>query len=527
MMRYLLVLVVILVFTGCSTHYQSTITPKEYKKFADADDALYYLASDDIKKHHGKTGFYPLPHYYDAFIARYELIKAAKKSIDMQYFIFANDEVSTLFIDEIIKAADRGVKVRILVDDLLLKYRDKVIASIAAHPNIEIRLFNPTKFRGTLGWVMMGLRLDKYSRRMHNKMLIVDNSALVMGGRNIQNIYFGVNRNDIFIDNDILAIGPLAADASNKFETYWNFKRSVDIHKIYKQRLYSREELEKMGKESLQRFKKSVYFEDITTRKLYAYFEQGDIPLIYARAKLYFDLPEKIITPADDAATHLSKLSGGLHSVEKSLIVINPYFVPDDEVMEKIKELREEGIEIYILTNSLATNDAIPVYAEYSKYQKKLLQLGVHLYEVKPHAVEYIFKSHKYTKMKFPKTSLHAKSMIIDGRYFIIGSFNLDPRSDKLNTEVVAYIDSKRLSELEKKLFDYFIEPENAYRLTLEKRAATQCIATCIPRDDTQVVWITIENGKIVKYHENDADAGFFRRFAASILRYIPLGNQI
>lgn len=362
---------------------------------------------------------------------------------------------------------------------------------------------------------------------MHNKMLIVDNSALVMGGRNIENIYFGVNRKDVFIDNDILAIGPLAAEAVSKFETYWNFQRSVDIHEIYKGKLFTEDEVQRIDFSPYYKFLESAYFQDIKERKLYTYFKQHNIPLIYARAKLYYDLPEKIITPEDDETTHLSKLSGGVHSVEKSIVIINPYFVPNEHVMEKIKQMREEGIEIYILTNSLATNDAIPVYSEYSRYQKALLKLGVHLYEVNPHAVEYIFKSHKYTKLRFPKTSLHAKSMIIDGKYFVIGSFNLDPRSDKVNTEVVALIESKQLSQQEKQLFDYFIQPENAYTLSLEKAAPQRCVVTCVPQDNTQVVWTTLKNGKKTKYYNNDADAGFLRRLAANILRYIPLGNQI
>ena len=525
--RIFIVFSIVFFFFGCTQHSTKEIKPKQYRAYHKASDRLYYLTSDDVASHNGKTGFYPLPHYYDAFIARMELIKAAKKTIDMQYFIFSNDEVSTAFMDEVIKAADRGVKVRILVDDLLLKYRDKAIASIAAHPNIEIKLFNPTDYRGTLGWMAMGFNIGKYSRRMHNKMLIVDNSALVMGGRNIENVYFGVNHKDIFIDNDILAIGPLVAEASNKFETYWSFKRSVNIKQIYKGEFYTKEEIQKIYFAPYHRFLQSAYFQDIKERKLYTYFKKHNIPLIYAKAKLYYDLPEKIITPEDDDKTHLAKLSGGIHSVENSIVIINPYFVPNAHIMEKIKQMREEGIEIYILTNSLATNDAIPVYSEYSRYQKALLRLGVHLYEVNPHAVEYIFKSHKYTKLRFPKTSLHAKSMIIDGKYFVIGSFNLDPRSDKVNTEVVALIESKQLSQQEKKLFDYFIQPENAYRLSLEKAPSQQCIATCIPRDNTQVVWNGTKDGKKVKYYDNDADAGFLRRLAANILRYVPLGNQI
>ena len=527
-MRYLLTTVLVLMFFGCSAHYKKDLKPQIYHTYKSTDDSLYYLASDDVKKHNGETGFYPLPHYYDAFIARLELIKSAKKSIDMQYFIFSNDEVSTAFMEEVLKAANRGVKVRILVDDLLLKYRDKSIASIAAtNPNIQIKLFNPTDYRGTLGWISMGIKLEKYGRRMHNKMLIVDHSALVMGGRNIENDYFGVDRDAIFVDNDILAIGPLAAEASNKFETYWNFKRSVPIEKIYTGKLYTKEQLHKRYFKLYSKFLHCAYIEDIKGRKLYSYFQSHTIPLMYGKAKLYYDFPEKIITPEDVEDTHLSKIIGGIPHVKKFIVIINPYFVPNERIMEKIKEAREKGIDIYILTNSLATNDAIPVYSVYSKYHKELLKLGVHLYELTPHAVEYIFKSHKYTKFKFPKTSLHAKNMIIDGKYFVIGSMNLDPRSNKVNTEVVVVINSKKLSAWEQAVFDYFTQPENSYELSLEKGASQTCIATCVPRDEMQVVWRGVKDGREVKYYDNDADAGFLRRLAANILDYIPLGNNI
>lgn len=526
MMRVLL-LVIASLFLGCSATYVPHATVKEYNTYKQASTAQYALASDDVTAHYPKSGFYPLAHYYDAFLARLELIRRAKERIDVQYFIFSNDEASVVFADELIKAADRGVKVRILVDDLLLKYRDKATASIAAHKNIEIKLFNPTRFRGTLGWLNMGLHISKYGRRMHNKMLIVDNSALVIGGRNIENIYFGVDQNDVFIDNDILAIGPIVAEASNKFETYWSFKRSVDVHELYKGKHFTREELDAIDFTPFYNFKKSAYFKDMQRRKLYHHFQKQSIPLYYANARLYSDLPTKIVTPESNSSTHLTTRVGGLHSIKHSLVIINPYVVPNEEFMKEIKQWRDAGIEISILTNSLATNDAIPVYAEYSKYHKALLQLGVHLYEVKPNAVEYIFKSHEYTKLKAPKTSLHAKTMIIDGKYFVIGSFNLDPRSRNLNTEAIAVIESEALSRFERRLFDYFTLPENSYTLRLEKHQKKRCVATCGVEETFDIVWESTEDGNSVKMRNNDAGAGFFRRLASNLLHYIDLGNHI
>lgn len=523
----LLIYLLPLLFLGCTAQHQTNVTFKEYDVHKQASPSLYSLADGNVSQHFPQTGFYPLAHYYDAFLARVELIKRAKKSIDLQYFIFSDDETSALFADEIIKAADRGVKVRMLVDDLLLKYRDKVTASIASHPNIDIKLFNPTSNRGTFGWIQMGLSLGKYGRRMHNKMLIVDNSAVIFGGRNIENVYFGVDKNDIFIDNDILAIGPLAADASNKFEAYWNFDRSVDIHDIYRGDLMTQEEIDQLDRSSFERFKKSDYIEDLRQRRLYSYFQTGKIPMMYGNAELYYDLPEKIITPEEDPSAHISTQLNDIDGIKKTLYIVNPYFVPNDEMMERFERLRDRGIEIKILTNSLATNDAIPVYSEYSKYHKKLLRLGVHLYEINPHAVEYVFKSHQYSKNRHPKTSLHAKTMIVDDRYFIIGSRNLDPRSDKVNTEVSVIIDSKPLSDFESSMYDYFIRLDNAYELSLQQAPSQSCVVTCVPTDGTQLVWTTRKDGEVVHYYDNDADAGFWRRLGANILRYIPLGNHI
>ncbi len=518
------------IFTGCSS---KTPEPQQsfkvYNTHKHASDTLFYLASDDVAKYAPKTGFYPLAHPLDAFIARMELIRRAEHTIDLQYFIFAEDDVSNFFVEEILRAAKRGVKVRILVDDLLFKYRDKKLASFAQHPNIEIKLFNPTEYRNTLGWISMGFDLGKYGRRMHNKLFIVDNSALILGGRNIENIYFGADPDDIFIDDDILAIGPLAAEASNLFETYWNFERSINIQDLYSGKLYSFEYVEKYNNQKYALFIQSQYFKDLFNRPLYNDFQNDSIPLIYGKSHLFYDLPKKILDPVEDESTHLEKhFEDSYDHVSKSIYIINPYFVPNERAMRKIAELRKNGIEIYVLTNSLATNDAISVYSEYSKYHKELLKLGVHLYELNPHAMRYFFKKKRYYKNKLPRTRLHAKTMMIDDHYVIIGSANLDPRSSKLNTEAVAVIDSKKLTAINEKVFEYFIDHKNVYKLSLEKAQKKPCIATCIPQyNEFDVVWRTTKDGKVLEYRNNDADAGFFRRLASNILRYIPLGNNI
>ena len=197
-------------------------------------------------------------------------------------------------------------------------------------------------------------------------------------------------------------------------------------------------------------------------------------------------------------------------------------------MMKWIKSIRERGVEIYIVTNSLATNDGIPVYSSYSRYQRKLIELGVHLYELNPKSFRYIYKNQKYRKGSIPRSSLHAKNILIDDEIFIIGSANLDPRSIKLNTEVVAVIHSKELAKVEAEVFEHITKPQNVFKLALEDVLKSECDDTCVlvPQPDKRVVWITKENDKEIKYY-NDGNAGFWRRFGSNLSAYIPVDKYL
>ncbi len=525
------VLFVVFVFlSACSSkHINTTETTVISKKYSHASDALYFLADDNVSAHYPQTGFYPLEHNYDAFSARIELIEKATKTLDLQYFIYAKDETSIAITQRLLDAANRGVKIRVLIDDLLERDDDKIIASLARHPNIEIKLFNPTHFRKLLGWVQLALNVNTLGRRMHNKLFIADNSAVILGGRNIENIYFAVDNERIFIDNDILAIGPLAAEASNSFETYWNSKISVPIETLIEdEKLYTLQEVQKEINRLVKEYETSAYVQDVLKRDFSHYMIMNSIPLIYGYAELYYDIPTKITASEEDTKTHLSEhLIPIVNSAKKSLIIINPYFMPNKKMIKGIEKLLDKGVKITILTNSLATNDAIAVYGAYAPYQKKLIKMGVKLYELSPYSFEYIYKNQTYRKGKIPRSSLHAKTMIIDDKIFIIGSANLDPRSIKLNTEVVAVIHSEELVKIEKEIFYKVIQLKNVYELGLEKRAPQQCIVTCIPQEDTQVIWKTQRDGKTIIHHNNDADAGFFRRLISNISRWIPIEKYL
>jgi len=530
-LHYITITILVSFFSACSTislHHNTK--EKVITKHHKSSSSLYYLALDNVSSHYPKTGFYPLTDNQDALMARIVLIDNAKKSLDLQYYTYADDAIGLVLLEHIIKAADRGVKVRLLIDDLLEKDSDAEVATIAKHKNIDIKFFNPTPMRKFMGWLQLGLNIDTFGRRMHNKLFIADNSAVILGGRNIQNIYFSADKEDIFVDNDVLAIGPLASQASNEFETYWNSFVVKDIKHIAQ----GQKALDyKLLKDKIFQITHSIhskeYVEEATKRDFMQSARKNKIPLIYGKAQLYFDMPSKIVTSEDDTSTHLSvKLIPYVLNAKKSLKIINPYFIPNKQMIKELQKLRDKGVEIYIVTNSLATNDGITVYGSYSKYQKTLLKMGVHLYELNPNSFSYLYKNQKYRKGKIPKSSLHAKNMIIDDEIFVVGSANLDPRSLKLNTEVVAVIHSKELAKIESKVFQTLIQPKNVFKLELEKNIIEKDdpVAKIIPLEKEKIVWITQEHNKTVRYY-NDGNAGFWRRFGSNLSRYLPLDKYL
>jgi putative cardiolipin synthase len=530
MMKNIFILFGVILLSGCSGTYIHSAKPtKVSHKYKQGSSSLYYLAKGNLENSGGKTGFYPLQNNLDAFVARATLIEHAKKSLDLQYFIYAEDDTAFAMTKLLLDAADRGVHVRVLIDDLLEKDQDVEIATIAQHPNIEIKLFNPTTFRKTAGWLQMAFNIDTLGRRMHNKLLVADNSAFVIGGRNIENIYFAADKENIFIDNDVLAIGPLALEASNEFETYWNspVSKRVDEIAFHKTTKKEYETLKKKIGETVKSIPYGAYIEEASNRVFAKSAAKEQIPLIYGDAKIYFDIPTKIVTKEDDTSSHLStQVVPYIKNAKKSLHIINPYFIPNEKFMKTLKMLRARGVEIYILTNSLATNDGIPVYSAYSQYQKELIEIGIHMYELNPEAFSYLYKKQKYRKGSIPRSSLHAKSMVIDGEIFIIGSANLDPRSIKLNTEVVAVIHSKELAEIEIDVFENAVKPQNVFKISLEDAPQKPCIATCVPQEKKRVVWTTQKDGKTLRY-SNDGNAGFWRILGSNLSVYIPMDKYL
>ncbi len=507
-----LFVIILLINTGCSTKHISVDKDREVHLSAKESNILYKYAKDDIESHAPMSGYYPLANHLDSLSARVMLAKVATKSIKLQYFTFHSDDSGRLLLHSVLEAAERGVKVEMLIDDIELNELDKLFASINNHPNITFRTFNPTNTRAYLHYVEIGLNSGTLGRRMHNKAFIVDNSMAVFGGRNIGDIYFGLDTKNYFIDNDILVAGPFVNELTNQFEHYFSSRFSVNFENIYKASIKDIKKKREIYKELLNSEEYKHFFDVVSKRSFVEKFRSKELPLYFASATLYYDMPEKIATDSKDRTHHIKGSVDKKYIPEKSLVIVNPYFIPNEESIKNFKDLRDRGVEVSILTNSLESTDGIAVYAYYSEYQEELLKMGVKLFETHPYAFKNELLAQAYNTEKIiPEAGLHAKTIIIDGKYFIIGSRNLDPRSRNLNTELIAVIENEELCEYEKKIFDYITTPQNAYNLTLE-----------CEEDDCEVLWHASIDGED-KVFDSDGDAGFWDKIKVFIAKLIPM----
>ena len=527
---YWFLLPLFVLFDGCAYKHHQDI-PAEKIVMKAPNDMFYSYGKTDVHTQLPKSGFYPLPSALESLAARIFLMQHAQKSIDLQYYLIGFDEVGDLIFKSALDAADRGVKVRILLDDMDLSDRDERLAMLDAHENVEIRVFNPTYFRGPLKYVEIGFRSNSVGRRMHIKSFNVDNSAIILGGRNLENSYFGADETHMFLDNDILGIGPISSQLTYEFDTYWSSKNVYSLKEIgVADKHGNLDYLRQKAAKFAQQYDNTMYVKSAVETDFSKAFKAKALELTFAEGNIYYDDATKVSTDAYDKSTHLiEQLKPYILNTTKSLRIINPYFVPNEDLMAFFKELREKDVEIYILTNSLPSADAPFVYAFYKQYQKPLLEMGVHLYEVKSSGFKKSAYSHKFREATghYLSLQLHAKTMLIDDETLIVGSMNLDPRSNYLNAEIVALIESRTLAERMKPLFDTAFDTRNVFKLALEPVAPYKEAGTGrLVEGESEIVWLSEENNVTIKYY-NDAGASFTNRLKANLLYYLPIGGTI
>ncbi|MBW1819435.1 MAG: phospholipase D family protein, partial [Deltaproteobacteria bacterium] len=500
---------------GCATLPTNVDRPVS-RAYTDTDDTVFgKIRRDEMLAHPGKSGFLLLGDGLDAFVARAILAQGAEKSLDAQYYLFHDDLVGALFIDLLLKAADRGVRVRLLVDDMALEGRDVGAAALDSHPNMEVRIFNP--FSRKVGRLSQYVtRYGSVTRRMHNKSFTADNQATILGGRNIGDEYFEADPALSFADLDVLAIGPVSREVSASFDKYWNSELAYPALSL-KGEPPAPEEIQE-GRahldELIRQQAESPYLRALRDSNLARALRAGSVKFHWGEAEVVYDQPEKLLHDFSETEYHLApRLAPYLDGIGEELIIFSPYFVPGKEGTAFLKDMSERGVRVRILTNSLASTDVGIVHAGYAKYRKDLLRSGVELYEMNK-KLERGERKEKKGPHGSSKASLHAKSFIFDRRQVFIGSLNLDPRALLHNTEIGVVLTSVDMARDMVEWFEENIE-KIAFRLELQA-------------DETgyeRILWHGLEAGKPVVYTV-DPHTGFWRRLGIGFMSLLPIESQ-
>lgn len=439
--RILLLLLFAAAFSGCAT--VSFEEPKSYSETitATADTRLGEGVSQWADTHGGLSGFYPLSQGMDALGVRVRLAEIAEKSIDLQYFLMKDDTAGAVMMNALLKAADRGVRVRFLLDDIFTTAQDRVLLLLDQHPNIEVRLFNPISRRGFSNLNFIA-DFRQANRRMHNKSFTVDNQISIVGGRNIADEYFQLKTESVFVDFDVLAMGTIAGEISQSFDIYWNHSRAVPMHQIAVNKTNEKLETVRAGiAEEFDGIYDTVYKQALESQLLQDLMADRQ-PLFAADARVLSDSPDKLINDIHEDHMRLATdLLDVLLSARQEIIFISPYYVPGDGGVQLVRDLLEKGIRVIILTNSLASNNHVPVHSGYARYRKDVIRSGAELYEARANAAREL----QETEAGPEALTLHTKAFLIDRRYLFVGSLNLDPRSIAINAEMGLLIDSAEM----------------------------------------------------------------------------------
>jgi len=458
----------------------------------------------------GRSGFRLLANGLDAFVARATLIELAERTLDLQYYIFHPDQTGSLVTDRLVAAADRGVRVRLLLDDWgTMDKDDAAVAALDAHPQIEIRLFNPYIHRTGLGWLAeLVTSFTRVNRRMHNKQLIADGAGVVLGGRNIGDEYFSLGELD-FQDVDVLAVGPVVQQSAQSFESYWNSEFAVPVDRVahlgpdHEESAAARQALQ----QRCERLADSPYGQALAGSSLATELRSQGPHLHWAEARIIADPPEKLKKPPGTRSDAFlgGQLSPYARAVRSDMLVVSPYFVPGKDGVAFFGEQRRGGVDVRVLTNSLAATDVWLVHAGCMKYRRPLLQAGVRLYELRPEAAGSKGPRASGITIGSSRASLHAKTFVFDRTSVFIGSVNIDARSLEQNTEVGVLVQSPDLAAEVAGLFDRWASPALSYEVTLGASGRLE--------------W----TGGFT----NEPNAGFWRPLGAKFFSHLPIESLI
>lgn len=507
----------ILLMTACAALPQAE-RPVTHAYTDTADTKLARALAAQLSLHPGQSGFYPLLQGVDAFTARIALTRDAQKSLDLQYYIYHEDTTGMVLLGELLAAAERGVRIRLLLDDVHTEGKDEVLAILDSHPNIEVRLFNPFANRSARWLDFLG-DFSRINRRMHNKSMTADNQVTIVGGRNIGDEYFSAKSDLDFSDLDLFAIGPIVKEVSKSFDDYWNSPLAYPASAFadIKPGKADVQALRAQIDDEVKKLRSTPYVRALEQTDLAKELGRGPPPSYWGKARVIVDPPEKMSMPPERNRTLvISKLATVLDQAQKELILVSPYFIPGDDGVRWIGGMVKRGVQVTVITNSFAATDVTAVHAGYTAYRRKLLKAGVKLYEMKP--IVYRDKSLRGRQLGLSgssRSSLHAKAYMMDRRVLFVGSLNLDGRSALLNTELGVVLESEALC---KALY------ENAWKELLDVSYRVQLV-----RDqygDEEIVWDTHEEGKDVRF-DSEPGMGMLDHLMQGVLRLLPVEDQL
>ncbi len=508
----------VLTLSACSTLPKQQTQPVEYAFNTPTDDtSLAKIVLPLREQNPNLTGYHVLYDPLEALAARIELINKAEKSLDLQYYIWDNDKIGALALHAMIKAADRGVKIRLLVDDNNAKKMEGIYMALDQHANIDVKLYNPYRFRHFRP-VDMVLDLKRINRRMHNKSFIADNQIALIGGRNMSNQYYNVSDNYQFSDVDVMLVGAASDEIIHSFDEYWNDDYAFPVRQLVNPRHYSlrfdslKQQLDDYNQEAtvvnyLDLANRSHAFDDWLNNKI-----QFD----WVKAEVVKDSPSKIKSKAKKEEHLNFQLLNRLDKPEQSVDIVSAYFVPEKQGAERLKNLSADGVKVRVLTNSFQANDVPLVHAFYSKYRQDLLEHDVQLYEFlsRPDAenlntnTKELAEKSKVSLKGLSRSSLHAKLMAIDEKQVFIGSFNFDPRSAYLNTEIGVLLNSPRLAKAIHYTMDENLS-KYAYKLVLNA--------------DQQINWkIKLSNGQ-TRIYPREPKIKWWQKAGVKFVSWLPL----
>lgn len=472
------------------------------------ETALDRLVAPLLAGRTGQSGLTLLDDNLDAFAIRALSARHAGRSIDLQYYIWKDDLTGRLLRREILAAADRGVRVRLLLDDINVHGHDDTYLTLDTHPNIEVRLYNPSRNRaGTLiRGIEMALRAVSITRRMHNKAWIVDGRLAIIGGRNIGDAYFDAATAANFHDLDMLALGAVVEQAEGVFDEFWNSKAVIPIGALGTSRESALPALRQRLIELTSDPRALPYTDRVAKNETVSgMLTSGGAIHWIEQARIISDPPEKVIGTGQENWL-MNTLGPLLNSAVRELHIISPYFIPGDTGTHNLIAAAGRGVTVAVLTNSLAATDVTAVHGAYALYRETLVEGGVRLFELKPYD-----ERSRVSLFGSSSASLHTKAFVVDGKAGFIGSLNFDPRSVSLNTEMGVFFADEDLARQVREIFADMTSPQKSYRILVE---------------NGEIVWRDQAAGA-ERILRGEPEASFWRRLAAMIIGFLPIESQL